>query len=206
MFKALSQKLATALALGAITTAAAQAQTTVQYSTLYSFTGTNYSALATKLFGTGTSSVLLSFLGQTPTTVTAPSFIDYGVVQAVGAGSASMFNGQQIYLEIVQTLPTTGMATVVGSISGAISMNSSGAIINWNQPSRFATIGAETYELERLSNGQTSINAPTSGPQTIRGYVTAASTVPEPSTWALMGTGLVSLAGVAARRRRTTTA
>ena len=206
MLKTLSQKLASAIVLAAITTGAAQAQTMVQYSTLYSFTGSNYTAAASQLFGTGASSVLLTFLGQAPTTVTSPSYIDYGTVTALGAGSASMFNGQQIYLEIVQTLPSVGTAQVVGSISGAISMNSSGAVIDWNEPSRFATIGTATYELEKLSSGFTSINAPTSGPQTIRGYVSAASTVPEPSTWALMGTGLVSLAGVAARRRRTTTA
>ena len=33
-------------------------------------------------------------------------------------------------------------------------------------------------------------------------FVPAVSTVPEPSTWALMGTGLLTLAGVAARRKR----
>ena len=35
-------------------------------------------------------------------------------------------------------------------------------------------------------------------------FVTAASTVPEPGTWAMLGTGLLGVAGVAARRKRGT--
>jgi hypothetical protein len=33
--------------------------------------------------------------------------------------------------------------------------------------------------------------------------IAAVSTVPEPGTWALLGTGLLAVGGVAARRKRT---
>lgn len=206
MFTSLARKLAASLALTAVTAVAAQAQTGVEYQTLYSFTNGGFAPVATQMLRSGTSMATLTFVGQGPTYVTAPSFIDYGTVTATGLGGSAMFDALPIYLEIVQLLPSVGTAKVVGSVSGAVSFTSSGAVINWNEPSRFATIGTATYELEKLSQGYTSINAPTSGPQTIRGYVTAASTVPEPSTWALMGTGLVSLGGVAVRRRRAATA
>lgn len=206
MFTSFARKLAATLTLTATTALAAQAQTAVQYKTLYSFTNGGFAPVAMQMFGSGSNMAMLTFTGQGLTTVTSPSFIDYGTVTATGFGGSQTFTAVPVYLEILQTLPSVGTSTVVGSISGAVTFNSSGATINWNEPSRFATIGTATYELEKLSDGFTSINAPTSGPQTIRGYVSATTTTPEPSTWALMGMGLVSLGGAAVRRRRAVTA
>jgi hypothetical protein len=190
----------------AVSAAAAGAQQ-VQYCTQYSFTNT-FASLACGLgdsrtftnVGGSVGTATLTFTGQALTTVNAPTFADYGTVEVVNSsGAAQNIGGTQIFLRILQFAPTNGQATVVGSMSGAISGMSSTGVINWNSPSRFATIGPVTYEVERLSQGQTSINAGNTGPQTIRGFVT---TVPEPSTYALMGTGLLGLLGVAARRRR----
>lgn len=89
------------------------------------------------------------------------------------SGTGVSFGGQQLFLQILQTLPSLGTATVVGSLSGTIIDGSqSTAMINWKQPSRFATIGNATYEVERSGQEPTPINAASSGPQTIRGFVT----------------------------------
>jgi hypothetical protein len=195
--------LAAAVTLAAVSAPPAAAQA-VQYSTLYSFTGLpgSYSALTSNIFTSATGTATLTFTGQPVTLVTAPSFIDYGTVAVTGAQGTFNFTGQQVFLEILQTLPTTGNAVVVGALSGAITGNTqSNAIINWNSPSRFATIDGTTYELERLGSGFTSINAETTGPQTIRGYVST-TTTPEPASMTLLATGLAGVFGAVRRKRK----
>lgn len=203
------KSMAGAIAAGTLAVSAGTAGAqTVQYTTCYYFiSGGSCTPGSTtaETFVSGVNSATLTFVGQALTTVTAPTFIDFGTVAVTATtGGGFTFNGtQQVFLSILQTLPTPGgTATVAGTYSGSIiDGTSSTAIINWNSPSRFATIGSATYEVERLSAGQTSINAASTGPQTVRGFVSVTAT-PEPGTIALFATGLAGLIPVVIRRQR----
>ncbi len=216
--KNIVRKITTALGVVAVSASVAGAQvgsiaatcgvatildTDVCYSTQYSFDGVTFGTDVFKVFSNATASYELRFAGQPTTTVSGVpfSFIDYGTVTASGTSSASLdLSGQQIWMRIIQTSPTAGSGVVGGLFGGTISGTASQAFINWNNPDRFETIGPVTYEVERFGQGFTSINAPSTGTQTIRGAVVN-SVVPEPSTYMLLATGMGAL-GLVARRRR----
>jgi hypothetical protein len=62
------------------------------------------------------------------------------------------------------------------------------------------TLQAPTFILGAGTN-----STPTATPASVSNYsIAAVSTVPEPGTWALLGTGLLAVGGIAARRKRTT--
>ncbi|MDF1502880.1 DVUA0089 family protein [Roseisolibacter sp. H3M3-2] len=70
----------------------------------------------------------------------------------------------------------------------------------------FYTLVAGSHSLDEMEARTGDANLTANGNVTIRvesvdGTASATSTVPEPSTYALMGTGLLGLAGIARRRR-----
>lgn len=193
----------TALALGSLPIAAQ----TVTFSTTGAFSGACTGA--TCAFGGFT----LSFTPVGSNTFTNGSLVDLGSfnTQCVTCtpGSLQSFPaGVTFTLTINQTSPSAGSGAFAGAVSGSLAFNPSFSSLIWTPLPTSLTLGLAgltgTYAIVLDNTGSFNIAPPTTdanpNPTVVKALITT-GTVPEPSTIALMATGMLGLIPVIRRRR-----
>jgi hypothetical protein len=141
-----------------------------------------------------------------------PGLIGSGSVVSLGSfaltvtGDATVSPGNVFFtLAIQQTDPTTGTGTVVGSLSGSVMMNDAYSSMMWIPSASSLTIGNTTYEFIFNASGPAAgrglaIAVNNVGTPTSIQAIATTSTVPEPATLVLVGSGLLGLAAIVRRR------
>ena len=179
-------------ALSALTASAG----TVTYSTSASqlCVGASGCGVGTQTIG-GSLSVTYNPIPSSTVLADPTTFSSFGqiVIACIGGGSAcssQSLAGLNLYLNITQTVPSNGNASITGGvIAGSISGSGSSATITWAVPNA-VNIGTVSYS---LFNNQLSLVPPSAGGTTsIQGVITD-SPVPEPSTYALISSALLGI-------------
>lgn len=198
-----------AMALG-MSAAVAGAQN-IEYTTSGVFGGTGCAG-ASCAWGTGSSAVTLTYTGVTGSYFQENFGADFGIF-TLGAGKTAKLatTNQTFTLFITQTSPTAGGASITGAVTGSLVFsNTPGAYTGglfFVPSSTDFMIGDVNYSIYTDNTGKFAIASPTSifnpNNSVMRGSVMVnVSTVPEPGTILLLGSGIAGLGLFGLRRRQ----
>lgn len=138
----------------------------------------------------------IQFTPVTSGTVNLPSFGSLGLLTATGLTTTTATPVSSNFILTITQVPGTGITgttgSLTGSLAGTLSMNSSSTTLTFATGANTVTIGNVTYTVSEVTKitpqtdqRSNSIEASISA--------TPISAVPEPTTYGLLGSGLVGL-------------
>ncbi len=183
------------LVAGAMMLASTLSAAPVSFSTngIFSQSGTS-----TANFG----GLTLSFTGVNSTVDPAPfpfTFTSFGTITASTASTTPIATSGNFTLNIVQTVPGGGNSSLTGTLSGSVDVNTSTGLLTIT--SGTTTIGGVQYSFAQTSYSITPPTGGSNGQTTLQGRVDV-SAIPEPSTYALLSSGILAMVGLSRRIRK----